>query len=100
MHLRGVIEEIAVVSPRIVVVMGERALATLNDFDLPLSARIDPQPGEIQSLTPTIEATLSARDRLRARRPERQAGRSGTPSARSASGGRISLRTSAADGRR
>jgi len=51
-----VIEEIAVVSPRIVVVMGERALATLNDFDLPLSARIEPQPGEIQSLTPTIDA--------------------------------------------
>jgi uracil-DNA glycosylase len=51
-----VIEEIAVVSPRIVVVMGERALATLNDFDLPLSARIDSQPGEIQSLTPTIDA--------------------------------------------
>jgi uracil-DNA glycosylase family 4 len=51
-----VIEEIAVVSPRIVVVMGERALATLNDFDLPLSARIDPQLGEIQSLTPTIDA--------------------------------------------
>jgi uracil-DNA glycosylase len=51
-----VIEEIAVVSPRIVVVMGERALATLNDFDLPLSARIDPQLGQIQSLTPTIDA--------------------------------------------
>src|SRR5215208_4139348 len=47
-----VIEEIAVVSPRIVVVMGERALATLNDFDLPLAARIDPRPGEVQSLTP------------------------------------------------
>jgi len=54
--LTRVIEEIAVVSPRIVVVMGERALATLNDFDLPLAARIDPRPGEVQSLTPTIGA--------------------------------------------
>ena len=43
-------------SPRIVVVMGERALATLNDFDMPLAARIEPRPGEIQSLTPTIDA--------------------------------------------
>ena len=51
-----VIEEIAVVSPRIIVVMGERALTTLNDFDLPLAARIERRPGEIQSLTPTIDA--------------------------------------------
>jgi uracil-DNA glycosylase len=51
-----VIEEIAVVSPRIVVVMGERALTTLNEFDLPLSARIEPRPGAIQTLTPTIDA--------------------------------------------
>ena len=43
-----VVEEIAVVQPRIVVVMGERALATLNDLELPLAqparaaARRDP----------------------------------------------------------
>jgi uracil-DNA glycosylase len=51
-----VIEEIAVVSPRIIVVMGERALTTLNEFDLPLSSRIEPRSGAIQTLTPTIDA--------------------------------------------
>jgi uracil-DNA glycosylase family 4 len=51
-----VIEEIAVVAPRVVVVMGERALATLNDFDLPLARRLEPLPGSIQTLTPTIDA--------------------------------------------
>jgi uracil-DNA glycosylase len=51
-----VAEEIAVVQPRIVVVMGERALATLNDLMLPLSRRLGPRLGEIQSLTPSIDA--------------------------------------------
>jgi uracil-DNA glycosylase len=51
-----VAEEIAVVQPRIVVVMGERALATLNELELPLSRRLEPRLGEIQSLTPSIDA--------------------------------------------
>jgi uracil-DNA glycosylase family 4 len=51
-----VVEEIAVVQPRIVVVMGERALATLNDLQLPLSRHVEPLLGEIQGLTPTIDA--------------------------------------------
>ena len=51
-----VIEEIAIVQPRCVVVMGERALETLNDLDLPLSRKLDIEPGRIQSLTPTIDA--------------------------------------------
>jgi uracil-DNA glycosylase len=51
-----VVEEIAVVQPRIVVVMGERALATLNDLDLPLSRRLEPLLGEVQGLTPSIDA--------------------------------------------
>ena len=42
--------------PRIVVVMGERALATLNDLELPLARRIEPRLGEVQRLTPTVEA--------------------------------------------
>jgi uracil-DNA glycosylase family 4 len=50
------VEEIAIVQPRIVVVMGPRALAVLNDLDLPLSVTVEPRPGEIQSLTPTIDA--------------------------------------------
>ena len=50
------VEEIAVVQPRIVVVMGQRALATLNDLALPLARRIEPRLGEVQRLTPTIDA--------------------------------------------
>ncbi len=51
-----VVEELAIVQPRMVVVMGERALETLNDLELPLAASIEFTPGEVQSLTPTIDA--------------------------------------------
>jgi uracil-DNA glycosylase family 4 len=51
-----VVEEIAIVQPRIVVVMGEQALAILNDLDLPLARRLAPSLGEVQPLTPTIDA--------------------------------------------
>jgi uracil-DNA glycosylase len=51
-----IVEEVAVVQPRIVVVMGERALATLNRLELPLASAIEPRLGEIQRFTPTIDA--------------------------------------------
>jgi uracil-DNA glycosylase family 4 len=51
-----VAEEIAIVQPRIVVTMGPGALATLNDLDLPLAVTVEPREGEVQSLTPTIDA--------------------------------------------
>jgi len=50
------VEEIAVVQPRMVVVMGERALAALNRLDLPLAATLEPRLGEVQQLTPTVDA--------------------------------------------
>ena len=50
------VEEIAIVSPRIVVVMGEASLEILNELALPLAATLDAVPGEIQALTPSIEA--------------------------------------------
>jgi uracil-DNA glycosylase family 4 len=50
------VEEIAIVQPRIVVVMGEEALATLNELQIPLARELAPVPGEIQALTPSIEA--------------------------------------------
>jgi uracil-DNA glycosylase family 4 len=50
------VEEIAIVQPKIVVVMGEDALAALNDLDLPLARPVVEQPREIQRLTPSIEA--------------------------------------------
>jgi uracil-DNA glycosylase family 4 len=49
-------EEIAIVQPRIIVVMGTEALEILNDLELPLSDPIDALTGEIQRLTPTIDA--------------------------------------------
>ena len=51
-----VVEEIAIVQPRIVVVMGPEALAALNDLDIPLAMPLQPRFGEIQQLTPTIDA--------------------------------------------
>lgn len=51
-----VIEEIAIVQPRCVVVMGERALDTVNDLDVPLSRTLEGEPGAVQKLTPTIDA--------------------------------------------
>jgi uracil-DNA glycosylase family 4 len=51
-----VVEEIAIVQPRCIVVMGETALATLNELEVPLSEPLEPRLGEIQKLTPTIEA--------------------------------------------
>jgi len=50
------VEEIAIVQPKIVVVMGEEALAVLNELSLPLAATVLAQPGEIQSLTPSMQA--------------------------------------------
>jgi uracil-DNA glycosylase family 4 len=50
------VEELAIISPKIVVIMGEDALAVMEGLDLPLHREIEPIPGAIQSLTPTIEA--------------------------------------------
>jgi uracil-DNA glycosylase len=51
-----VAEEIAIVTPRIVVAMGEDALEALEALQLPLACPLAPRLGQIQSLTPTIEA--------------------------------------------
>jgi len=51
-----VVEELAIVQPRIVVVMGPEALAALNDLDIPLAKPLQPPLGEIQQLTPMIDA--------------------------------------------
>ena len=51
-----VVEEIAIVQPRIVVVMGPDALAALNDMDIPLARPVGAQAGVTQRLTPSIEA--------------------------------------------
>jgi uracil-DNA glycosylase len=51
-----VAHEIAIVQPRIVVVMGASALATLGELEIPLARKLEPKLGEIQRLTPTIDA--------------------------------------------
>jgi uracil-DNA glycosylase family 4 len=51
-----VVEELAIVQPRIVVIMGEPALDVLNDLSVPLARRVEPDPGDIQQLTPSIDA--------------------------------------------
>jgi uracil-DNA glycosylase family 4 len=49
-------EELAIVSPKIVVIMGSEALAVVNELDVPLRADVREAPGELQRLTPSIEA--------------------------------------------
>ena len=51
-----VLGEIAIVQPRIIVVMGTEALAALNELDVPLAHPLEPLLGEIQQMTPTIDA--------------------------------------------
>ena len=48
-------EEIAIVQPKIIVVMGPEALAVVSELDVPLHLELNPQPG-IQRFTPTIDA--------------------------------------------
>jgi uracil-DNA glycosylase len=50
------VEEIAIVQPKIVVVMGPDALDVLNELQLPLAREIREDFGAIQHLTPSIDA--------------------------------------------
>ena len=51
-----VLDEIAIVQPRIVVVMGEEAREELNALGVPLAAEVSPEMGTIQKLTPSCDA--------------------------------------------
>jgi uracil-DNA glycosylase family 4 len=50
------VDELAIVAPKLVVVMGPEALAVLNDLEIPLARPLEPEYGELQRLTPMIEA--------------------------------------------
>jgi uracil-DNA glycosylase family 4 len=50
------VEELAIVSPKIVVIMGADALGVVGDLDIPGRREISPVYGQIQPLTPSIEA--------------------------------------------
>jgi uracil-DNA glycosylase len=54
--LARLVEEIAIVQPKLVVVMGMEALDTLNELSLPLAREVEMRPGEIQTFTPSIDA--------------------------------------------
>jgi uracil-DNA glycosylase family 4 len=48
--------ELLIVQPKLVVVMGEEALAFLNGLELPLANEVAATTGEVQELTATIDA--------------------------------------------
>jgi len=51
-----VLAELAIVAPRIVVVMGEDARDELNNLAVPLAAEVEPELGALQKLTPSCDA--------------------------------------------
>jgi uracil-DNA glycosylase len=53
-----VVEELAIVQPKIVVVMGEDALTTLNDLDVPLAKPLAYDVGTVQPFTPACDALV------------------------------------------
>ena len=55
---RWLARELHVVQPKLIVVMGQDALACLNAVRFPLSADLADEPGVIQRFTPTIEALV------------------------------------------
>ena len=50
------LRELHIVQPKLVVAMGEQALAFLNDVGFPLARPVEAKEGELQRFTPTIEA--------------------------------------------
>ncbi len=53
-----VIDELAVVQPSIVVVMGDEAREELNALGVPMATEVGPQVGEVQKLTPSCDALV------------------------------------------
>jgi uracil-DNA glycosylase family 4 len=50
--------ELHIVQPKLVVAMGEDALAFLNDLEFPLAQPVESTQGELQRFTPTVEALV------------------------------------------
>ena len=50
--------ELHIVQPKLIVVMGEDALAFLNDLQFPLAQPVDTKLGELQQFTPTVQALV------------------------------------------
>jgi len=56
---RWLARELHVVQPKLVVVMGQDALACLNAVRFPLATEIEDTPGVLQRFTPTVEALVT-----------------------------------------
>jgi len=56
---RWLARELHVVQPKLVVVMGQDALACLNAVRFPLATEIEDTPGVLQQFTPTVEALVT-----------------------------------------
>jgi uracil-DNA glycosylase family 4 len=54
-----VLEELAIVQPKLIVVMGADALAVVNDLEVPLAHQIEPTRGVLQSFTPSCQALVT-----------------------------------------
>jgi uracil-DNA glycosylase family 4 len=52
------LRELHIVQPKLVVVMGEEAVAFINAVEFPLADAIEWKPGELQRFTATVEALL------------------------------------------
>jgi uracil-DNA glycosylase len=53
------LRELHIVQPKLVVVMGDRALACLNAVELPLAQAVEDRQGELQRYTPTVQALVT-----------------------------------------
>ena len=51
--------ELHIVQPKLIVVMGERALAFLTSVEFPLAREVEATEGRLQTFTPTIEALFT-----------------------------------------
>jgi uracil-DNA glycosylase family 4 len=53
------LRELHIVQPKLVVAMGEPALAFLNSVEFPLGRVVEPTEGELQKFAPTIDAIFT-----------------------------------------
>jgi uracil-DNA glycosylase family 4 len=53
------LRELHIVQPKLVVVMGEAAVAFLNSVQFPLAREVEPVEAELQPFTPTIDALVT-----------------------------------------
>jgi uracil-DNA glycosylase len=53
------LRELHIVQPKLLVVMGEQAVAFLNGLGFPLARELAPTEGEFQKFTPTIDAIVT-----------------------------------------